>query len=46
MGTFRITVEIGDQNGQRFQELEALVDSKGGLARYIGPGSHGACPPC
>ena len=27
MGTFRITVEIGDQTGQRFQELEALVDT-------------------
>ena len=27
MGTFRITVEIGDQSGQRFQELEALVGS-------------------
>ena len=27
MGTFRITVEIGDQSGQRFQEMEALVDT-------------------
>ena len=27
MGTFQIKVEIGDQNGQRFQELEALVDT-------------------
>ena len=27
MGTFRITIEIGDQGGQRFQELEALVDT-------------------
>ena len=27
MGTFQITVEIGDQSGQRFQELEALVDT-------------------
>ena len=27
MGTFQIRVEIGDQNGQRFQELEALVDT-------------------
>ncbi len=27
MGTFRITVEIGGQSGQRFQELEALVDT-------------------
>ncbi len=27
MGTFRITLEIGDQNGQRFQEMEALVDT-------------------
>ena len=27
MGTFRITIEIGDQNGQRFQELEALEDT-------------------
>ena len=27
MGTFRITVQMGDQSGQRFQELEALVDS-------------------
>ena len=28
MGTFQIKVEIGDQNGQRFQELEALVDTR------------------
>ena len=27
MGTFRITVEIGDQNAQNFQEVEALVDT-------------------
>ena len=27
MRTFRITIDIGDQNGQRFQELEALVDT-------------------
>ena len=27
MGTFRITVEIGDQTGHRFQKLEALVDT-------------------
>ena len=27
MGTFRITIEIGDESGQRFQELEALVDT-------------------
>ena len=27
MGTFRIKVEIGDQDGRRFQELEALVDT-------------------
>ena len=27
MGTFRITVQIGDQNGQTFQELEASVDT-------------------
>ena len=27
MGSFQITVEIGDQGGRRFQELEALVDS-------------------
>ena len=27
MGTFRITVEIGDQSGQNFQEVEALVDA-------------------
>ena len=25
MGTFRITVEIGDQSARRFQEVEALV---------------------
>ena len=27
MGTFQITVEIGNQSGQRFQELEVLVDT-------------------
>ena len=27
MGTFQITFEIGDQSGQRFQELEVLVDT-------------------
>ena len=28
MGTFQITVEIGDQSGQRFQELKALVNTR------------------
>ena len=27
MGTFRVRVEIGDQGGQRFRELEALVNT-------------------
>ena len=27
MGTFRITIEIGDQSGANFQEVEALVDA-------------------
>ena len=27
MGTFRITVEIADPRGQRFEALEMLVDS-------------------
>ena len=27
MGTFNVTIEIGDLNGQRFTEMEALVDT-------------------
>ena len=27
MGTFRITIEIGDQAGHRFVEIDALVDT-------------------
>lgn len=27
MGTFRITVEIGDPRGQRFESVEMLVDT-------------------
>ena len=27
MGTFRITVETGNPSGQRFQQLEAFVDT-------------------
>ena len=27
MGTFRVTLEIGDPGGQSFEEVEALVDS-------------------
>ena len=27
MGTFRVTLEIGDPGGQRFEQVEALVDS-------------------
>ena len=27
MGTFRVRVEIGDQNGQGFRELETLVNT-------------------
>ena len=27
MGTFRITIEIGGQGGQKFEELEALADT-------------------
>ena len=28
MGTFRITVEIGDPHGQRFEPVEMLVDTR------------------
>ena len=27
MGTFRVTLEIGDPGGQRFEQIDALVDS-------------------
>ncbi len=27
MGTFSVTIEVGDLHGQRFQEMEALVDT-------------------
>ena len=27
MGTFYVTIEIGDPQGQQFEELQALVDS-------------------
>ena len=27
MGTFRLAIEIGDQRGERWQQLEALVDT-------------------
>ena len=27
MGTFNITIEIGDPQGQRFEEIDALVDT-------------------
>ena len=27
MGTFRVNLEIGDPGGQRFEQVEALVDS-------------------
>ena len=27
MGTFTVTIEIGDPQGQRFEEVEALVDT-------------------
>ena len=27
MGTFSVTIEIGDLNGQRFEAMEALVDT-------------------
>jgi clan AA aspartic protease len=27
MGTFRVTIEIGDPRGERFEELSALVDT-------------------
>lgn len=27
MGTFRVTVEIGDPDGQRYEKVEALVDT-------------------
>jgi len=27
MGTFRVTIEIGDPGGQRFETVEALVDT-------------------
>lgn len=27
MGTFRVTLEIGDPSGERFEQVDALVDS-------------------
>ena len=27
MGTFSVTIEVGDLHGQRFEEMEALVDT-------------------
>ncbi len=27
MGTFRVTIEVGDLQGQHFEEVEALVDT-------------------
>ncbi len=27
MGTFKVTIEIGDPQGQRFEQIEALVDT-------------------
>ena len=28
MGTFSVTIEIGDPQGQRFEQIEAMVDDK------------------
>lgn len=27
MGTFRVTIEVGDPHGQRFEKVDALVDT-------------------
>ncbi|MFQ5880385.1 MAG: aspartyl protease family protein, partial [Dehalococcoidia bacterium] len=27
MGTFRVTIEVGDPQGERFEAVEALVDT-------------------
>jgi len=46
MGTFTVTVEIGDPKGQRYEEVEALVDTRatytslpGSLLRSLGVSS-------
>ena len=37
MGAFSVTIEIGEQQGQRFEEMEALVDT--GAVTTMVPGS-------
>ncbi len=37
MGTFRVPIEIGDVGGERFEELEALVDT--GATTTVVPGA-------
>ena len=37
MGTFSVTIEIGDQQGQRFEQIETLVDT--GAVTTMVPGS-------
>lgn len=37
MGTFRVTIEIGDPQGQRWESLETLVDT--GASHTVAPSS-------
>ena len=37
MGTFRVTIQIGDPQGQRYESLEALVDT--GATYTVAPAS-------
>ncbi len=37
MGTFRVRIEVGDPAGQRFEPVEALVDT--GASHTVFPGS-------
>ena len=47
MGTFQVTIEVGDPEGQRYESVEALVDSgatyttmPGSLLRRLGVSPH------
>ena len=47
MGTFQVTIEVGDPDGQRYETVEALVDSgatyttmPGSLLRRLGVSPH------
>ena len=47
MGTFQVTIEIGDPDGQRYETVDALVDSgatyttmPGSLLRQLGVSPH------